>query len=498
MIFETWPIDKFIEYARNPRKNDHAVDSIAAAIKEFGFRVPIVAKSDGLVVDGHLRLKAAKKIGLSEAPVILADDLTDAQIKAFRISVNKMAELADWDMELLALELDELKELDFDIDLTGFTEDEVKEVREEADSLDEPTEGLTADDEVPEAQEKHSTQLGDVWILGEHRVMCGDSTNPEHIKKLMHGKKAQLIHADPPYGMGKESDGVANDNLYDDKLDGFQMAWWKAIRPYTLDNASAYIWGNSKDLWRLWYKGGLKDSERLTLRNQLVWDKKSVQGVGAENKRSFPTVTEHCIFFMLGEQGFNNNADNYWDGFEPIRKYLAEEMEKCGGSKNWKEALGNHMGKHYFTKSQWTLPTEEAYKKLQLFAKGEAFKKDYEELKKDFYKTRAYFDNTHDNMTDVWEFPRVTGEERHGHATPKPVAMMERVMMSSLPRHGLCFEPFGGSGSTLMGAHKTQRTCYTMELQPQYVDVIIKRWQDYTGLQAIHEETGKTFVEAAI
>ena len=120
LIFETWNIDRFIGYARNPRKNDHAVDAIAAAIKEFGFRVPIVAKSDGLVVDGHLRLKAAKKLGLSEIPVILADDLTDAQIKAFRLSVNKMAELADWDMDMLKIELEELGEMDFDLDLTGF------------------------------------------------------------------------------------------------------------------------------------------------------------------------------------------------------------------------------------------------------------------------------------------------------------------------------------------------------------------------------------------
>ena len=126
MKTETWPLERLIDYARNPRKNDHAVDKVAAAIKEFGFRVPIVAKSDGLVVDGHLRLKAARKLGLAEVPVVLADDLTDAQVKAFRISVNRMAELAEWDSELLALELGELGELGFDLDLTGFSGDEIK------------------------------------------------------------------------------------------------------------------------------------------------------------------------------------------------------------------------------------------------------------------------------------------------------------------------------------------------------------------------------------
>ena len=124
-VFETWPIDRCIEYARNPRKNDHAVDKVAAAIREFGFRVPICAKSDGTVVDGHLRLKAAKKLGLAEVPVILADDLSDAQIKAFRLSVNKVAELADWDNDLLALEFDELREMGFDLTLTGFEPDEI-------------------------------------------------------------------------------------------------------------------------------------------------------------------------------------------------------------------------------------------------------------------------------------------------------------------------------------------------------------------------------------
>ena len=139
MKTELWPLERLIDYARNPRKNDHAVDRVAAAIREFGFRVPIVAKSDGLVVDGHLRLKAARKLGLAEVPVVLADDLTDAQVKAFRISVNRMAELAEWDSELLALELGELGELGFDLDLTGFGEDEIKALESpQVDAIDMP------------------------------------------------------------------------------------------------------------------------------------------------------------------------------------------------------------------------------------------------------------------------------------------------------------------------------------------------------------------------
>jgi ParB-like chromosome segregation protein Spo0J len=134
LAFETWPIDRLIEYARNPRKNDHAVDRVAAAIREFGFRVPIVAKSDGLVVDGHLRLKAAKKLGLAEVPVILADDMTDAQVKAFRLSVNKVAELAEWDDELLRLEFDDLSEMGFDLTPIGFDADEIAAIQFDSDS----------------------------------------------------------------------------------------------------------------------------------------------------------------------------------------------------------------------------------------------------------------------------------------------------------------------------------------------------------------------------
>ena len=162
MKTETWPLERLIDYARNPRKNDHAVDRVAAAIKEFGFRVPIVAKSDGLVVDGHLRLKAARKLGLAEVPVVLADDLTDAQVKAFRISVNRMAELAEWDSELLALELGELGELGFDLELTGFDEGEIA--------------ALSLDDAKPPTKEQESSTKEidpDDFTLGHRCPRCG-------------------------------------------------------------------------------------------------------------------------------------------------------------------------------------------------------------------------------------------------------------------------------------------------------------------------------------
>jgi hypothetical protein len=170
---EHWPLDRFIEYIRNPRKNDHAVDKAAAAIHEFGFRVPILAKSDGLIVDGHLRLKAAKKLNLETVPVMLVDDMTDAQVKAFRISVNKIADLADWDTELLALELEDLAGLDVDMGLLGFTEDELNALLTKGDGEGDGGRkaSVLAALDVSIADPRHEVKPGDVWYLGERHVL---------------------------------------------------------------------------------------------------------------------------------------------------------------------------------------------------------------------------------------------------------------------------------------------------------------------------------------
>ena len=492
---------ELIGYVNNSRTHsDDQVAQISASIKEFGFTNPLLLDESSGIIAGHGRLLAAKKLSMDEVPTITLVGLTDIQRKAYVIADNKLALNAGWDDELLALELKSLQGEDFDLSLIGFDVDELALLLEP-----EQVDGLTDEDAVPEIDlSKVVSVRGDCWILGHNRVMCGDSTMIDDIEKLTLGEKAQLLHADPPYGMGKEGDGVANDNLYNESLDKFQMDWWTAFRMSMVDNASAYIWGNSPDLWRWWY-GSLGKSERLTLRNQIVWDKKHGQGMSSDQHRMFPTSTEHCLFFMVGEQGFNNNADNYWPGWDYFLNYLSTEKEKSGFTIKDCKRLAGHSetsGCHWFDKSQWMMPTRETYNFWQEGARGSAFnkpydelKKEHDELKKEFYSTRAYFDNIHDNMRDVWDFPRVTGKERNDHATPKPVLMMERVMKSSLPPKGLCLEPFGGSGSTLMGAEKSGRRCFTMELQPFYVDVIIKRWEDYTGKQAAHAETGKTFSE---
>jgi DNA modification methylase len=508
---ERWPVERLKPYDKNPRT--HSAEQLAQlkrSIAEFGFTNPILVDGKDGILAGHGRLMAAKDMGLAEVPVLVLDHLTPEQRRAYVIADNQLALNAGWDMELLQQEVVSLNLQDFDLDLLGF-DDEFLEGLLNPDGIDlggsdGGTEGLTDPDEVPEPPAEPVTKPGDVWLLGKHRVMCGDSTVITDVERLMAGERAALLHADPPYGMGKASDGVANDNLYNDDLDAFQMKWWATFRPFLLDNASAYIWGNAPELWRLWWKAGLGSSEKMELRNQIVWDKKAIPGMASADLNQYPVASEHCLFFQLGNQLIGNmNTADYWDGWEPLRCYLEQETKSIG----WKvadlnRATDTFMGGHWVTKSQWAFPTADQYKKIQAAAAGQAFKREYEQLKREYEQlkreydqlkreTRSYFDNAHDVMRDVWEFSRVTGEERHGHATPKPVSMMERVMLSSLPKGGLCVEPFGGSGSTLMGAERTGRRCNAMELNPVYCDVIVKRWQDFTGKTATLEATGELF-----
>ena len=494
-------------YARNSRTHsEEQVAQVAASIREFGFTNPVLIDADGVIVAGHGRVMAAKSLGMEKVPCIRLGHLTEAQIRAYVIADNKLAENAGWDEDMLRLEIQHLQSVDFDLSLMGFSDDDLASLLED----EEPQqEGLTDADQVPEAQRVVISRPGDIWKLGKHRVMCGDSTSASDVNRLMNGQIAQMLHADPPYGMGKEADGVANDNLYGEKLDAFQMEWLVAYRSFVSNNASAYIWGNATDLWRLWYRGGLADSERLELRNEIVWDKKSIAGMASPGLTQFPVASERCLFFQFGDQFLAGiNADDFPETWEPVRAYFEGEAAAARiNSADIKRVCGCGMYSHWFSRSQFTLMPEKHYRALAAAYPGR-FARPWGELKAEWDRVkfagrevingklvgaRAYFDNAHDVMRDVWEFSRVTGNERCGHATPKPVAMMERVMKSSIPPCGLCVEPFGGSGATLMGAETTGRICYTMEMQPRYVDVIIRRWQEFTGKAAVREADGATF-----
>ena len=462
----------------NPRQGD--LGAIYESIKANGFYGTIVAqRSSGRILAGNHRWLAAQDAGIDEVPVCWVD-VDDDTARRILLADNRTNDLASYNDQALA-ELLTLIELETGtLDGTGYDKDALDDLLNDL--------GLNAEPEGEpnlEPPDDPKSKRGEVYELGRHRLMCGDATDPEDVAALMRDEVVPLIHADPPYGMGKESDGVANDNLYRDKLDRFQMQWWNAFRPHLANNGSAYIWGNAEDLWRLWYVGGLKDSERLTARNEIAWDKGGGgMTVGTAGTRMF-TPTERCLFFMLGEQGFNNNADNYWDGWEPIRAYLDEERKKCGWSIPDTKRIAGHSeqsGCHWFDRSQWSMPTEETYRAWQAAAREhDAFKREHDDLKREFYATRAHFDNTHENMTDVWDFPRVQGEERHEHATPKPVEMTARCIKSSTKLGDSLAEPFGGSGSTLIAAEQTGRTCYAMEIEPKYCDVIRRRYAEYVG-----------------
>ncbi len=308
-------------------------------------------------------------------------------------------------------------------------------------------------------------------------------------------ESCNLLMADPPYGMGKEKDGVANDNLQSAKLDSFLMECWQACRPAIKSNGSAYIWGEPESLWRLWYRGGLADSERLTFRNEIIWRDPSGVSWGKDGMaglRQYAPDGERALFFMLGEHGFNNNGDNYWEGWEPIRCYLRTERDKIGwGNKEVAAFFGFHprMADHWFSKSQWSMPTEAQYKRLQSEAKGVAFRREhddlkrefyatrafFDDLKREFYATRAFFDNSHQNMTDVWHFARVNGSERHGHPTPKPVAMMARAVKSSCPPSGTVLDPFAGTCPTAIACIRTGRRFIGIECDPTHYAAAVQR-----------------------
>jgi DNA modification methylase len=409
---ETWPIDKLIEYARNPRKNDHAVDRVAAAIREFGFRVPVVAKSDGTVVDGHLRLKAAKKLGLTEVPVVLADDMTDLQIKAFRLSVNKMAEFAEWDNELLVLEFDELTEAGFDTLLTGFTQDEIDALTPE-----QIPEGLTDEDAVPEVQAEPVSKLGDVWVLGKHRVCCGDSTSVDAFDVLMDGQSGDAVFTDPPYGMtyggGRRAGAKPKNREKFGTLANFGVIKGDDLRG---DDLTALV------------------------RDALLSAKTSCKD-GSAFYVCFPWRTYSEFEAGLIEIGLEPSACIVWD-----KKYIG---------------LGNanYRPQHEFI----------------FYVKGGAWHGDKAQ-------------------SDVWSMSRAAGAD-YVHPTQKPVELVERALGNSSKAGDIVVDCFGGSGSTLIACEKTGRHARLMELDPKYVDVIVRRWQEFTGKQATHEATGATFAE---
>lgn len=477
-------IDSITPSGRNAKQHPaEQIEQIKKSITDYGMNDPIGVWR-GEIVEGHGRVIACKELGIDKVPIIRLDDLTDEQRREYMLVHNKTTMNSDFDVDILNMELEDLP--DFDAEFYDFEL-----------SLDDESLGEVAEDEVPEEVETRC-KLGDVWQLGAHRLICGDSTDPAVIDRLMDGVKSDLVFTDPPYGMKKESEGVLNDNLnYDDLLD-FNRQWIPLTFGALKDNGSWYCWGIDEPLMDI-YSNILKPMQKenkITFRNLITWDKGNGQGQLSEDFRMYPIADEKCLFVMVGGdsvQGFSVNQEDYSESMDKVRLYLEGEIAKLGQSdKTIANALGYKDGRtvnHWRSKSQFALPTKENYEALREYGKSvlkdyDFLKKDYDELKKDFYEGRSYFDNTHDNMNNVWHFDRTSQEERKntgGHVTPKPIALCSRAIKSSSREGEIVLDVFGGSGSTLIACEQLNRKCYMCELDEKYVSVIVNRWLNFTG-----------------
>jgi len=393
-----------IPYINNSRTHsDEQIAQVSASIKEFGFTNPILIDEDNGIIAGHGRLLAARKLGLDTVPTITLKGLTDAQKKAYVIADNQLALNAGWDLDALKLELETLQELDFDIDLLGFEDDFIDGLLEP-----EPSEGLTDEDECPEPPETPVSVLGDIWQLGNHRLMCGDSTSIDAVEKLMDGQLADQLITDPPYnvayeGKTKDSLTIQNDEMGDADFRQFLKDCYSAADIHMKRGAVFYIWHADSEGYN--FRGAAHDIG-WKIRQCLVWKKQSM---------------------VMGRQ------DYHW------------QHEPC--LYGWKDGA-SHL---------WASDRKQ---------------------------------------TTILEFDRPSRNAEH--PTMKPVDLIEYQMLNNTKGDDIVMDLFGGSGTTMMAAEKNNRMARLMELDPKYVDVIINRWQDFTGKEAIHIESGKTYKELAI
>ena len=479
MKIETVKISEVKLNPNNPRliKDDNfkkLVKSVIDFPEMLNIR-PIVVNDDMIILGGNMRFKACKEAGLKEIPIIKASNLSEDKQREFLIKDNVSGGEWDWDL-LQEWDNEELEE--WGLEIPEF------EIKEELEANED-------DFEIPEDGLKTDIVLGDLFEIGEHRLLCGDSTDSDSVAKLMNGEKADMAHNDPPYGMKKENEGVLNDNLnYADLLD-FNREWIALQFTHLKENGSFYCWGIDEPLMDI-YSEILKPyiaEQKATFRNLITWDKGHGQGQNSENTRSYAVADEKCLFAMIGVQGFNNNADNYYEDFEPIRLSIRNIFENIKATTKYTslELIGEKMGisgrmiGHWVSKSQWEFISDDRIEQVcNLFSidkkEFEKIKKEFEKIKKEYYSTRAYFNNVHDNFNNVWKFERhLRNGSEGGHATPKPIPLCERAIKSSCPDNGLVLDVFLGSGSTMVASHQLKRKCYGMELDPKYCQVILDR-----------------------
>ena len=419
-------------YEKNPRINDAAVDAVAESLRRFGFRQPIVVDADGVIVCGHTRWKAAQKLGLTEVPVHVALDLTPEQIRAYRIIDNKTAELAEWNLELLPIELAELQGAGIDWSLLGFDDDELARLLDPG-----VQQGLTDPDEVPEPPDEAITQPGDLWILGEHRLLCGDSSSAADVDRLLDGQPIHLVNTDPPYNVKVEprsnnaiaaglssfgEPGLTHHQGFDVARQGVKSATTKKLRPKDRPLANDFVSDEEFDrLLQAWF--GNIARVLLPGRAAYIWG-------GYANCGNYPPV--------LKAVGLYFSQAIIWDKEHPVltRKDFMGAHEWCFYT--WREGAA-----HVFLGPN--------------------------------------------NATDLWHIKKVNPQNMI-HLTEKPVELAVRAMQYSSRAGENVLDLFGGSGSTLIAAEQTGRRAYLMELDALYADVIVQRWEKFTGRKAERRE----------
>jgi len=437
MKIELWELGRIRPYEKNPRQNDQAVEAVARSIREYGFKQPLVVDAEGVIIVGHTRWKAAQRLGLEKVPVHVATDLSPEQVKAYRIADNKTAELAEWNYELLPIELGELAGMNYDLNLLGFSEEELAKLLDPG-----VKEGLCDPDEVPEPPDEPITRPGDLWILGDHRLLCGDAGKAEDVDRLLDGNPVHLVNTDPPYNVrveprsnnaiaaglssypsaeelqgGRRRRGhhqsmdvarhpekarathrklrakdrpLENDFVSDDQFNRLLHAWFGQMARVLLPGHAAYIWG------------------------------------GYANCANYPPV--------LKAVGLYFSQAIIWDKEHPVltRKDYMGAHEWCFYC--WREGAGH----------------------------------------------RFFGPN---NVPDLWHVKKVSPQKMQ-HLTEKPVELAVRAIQYSSLAGENVLDLFGGSGSTLIACQQTGRRAFLMELDPLYCDVIVQRFENFTGKKA--------------
>jgi len=438
MKIETKPTADLIPYARNSRTHSDAqVAQIAGSIREFGFTNPVLIDKDNGIIAGHGRVMAAGKLGMDKVPCIRLGHLTETQRKAYIIADNKLALNAGWDEEMLKLEIRELLELDCDIGLIGFSEDEL------ATLLDDASVGETDPDDVPEAPETPLSVLGDIWLLGSHRLKCGDSTIVDDVSGAMGGVMADCLWTDPPYNVNYEGTAgkIKNDHMKDDAFRQFLRDAFGSAFQFMKPGAPAYI--AHADTEGLNFRSAFTESG-FKISGCLIWRKNSL----VLGRSDYQWQHEPILY------GWKTGASHRWYGGRKNTTLL--ELDGDLVTDNGDGTLTIRMGMESAVIS------------------GDSLK---------LHRVEPTVFNV--------EKPKVSTT----HPTMKPTELITRMLRNSSREGDIVLDLFGGSGSTLIACELLGRFCRMVEFDPKFTDVIVTRWQDFTGKQAVHEVSGKTFDE---